>query len=266
MGGVGKFLFGSKGKPQESESGNHAWNEIEHYFQPMLGYGTQGGDAIANLLGVGAPRVGDKAGQYSYEGGGATGGSGGAAGGQQGALSNWANSGGMQFLMDTMQKGVTSSKAAQGLLKSGSYGTALQDRAMGLGSTYLNQYMDNLFKFSNLGLGAGGLMASAGQYSKGQGATPGKQGAAPMILQAASMIPGISDERLKENVEFIERRADGLGLYSWNYKQDAPINLPKGRFVGVMAQEVAELRPELLGEPVNGYLTVKAPLFPERIG
>lgn len=180
MGGVKDAIFG---KPAQESAKNRAYDDIEHYMQPGLGYYTQGGDAIANLLGVGAPRVGTKAGQYSYEGGGATGGSGGAGGGQASALDNWANSGGMDFLMRTMQKGVTSSKAAQGLLKSGSYGTALQDRAMGLGSTYLNQYMDNLFKLSNLGLGGAGAMTAAGATSTGTGA---KQGLGQMIANGVS--------------------------------------------------------------------------------
>jgi hypothetical protein len=233
MGGVGDFLFGKKGKGGKSESGNHAWDAIEDSLTPALGYVTNAGNTAWDLL----------------------------KGGPQG----FADSGGMQFLMDTMQKGVTSSKSAQGLLKSGSYGTALQDRAMGLGSTYLNQYMDQLFKLGNLGLGSAGAMAGAGQWSKGTGATQGKQGALPGLISAAASIPGISDRELKTNIEFIEQRADGLNLYKFNYRQDAPIRLPKGTFVGVMAQEVAELRPELLDEPVAGYLTVKPMLAPERI-
>lgn len=232
MGGVKDFLFGKKGKGEKSESGNHAWETISGSLSPALGYVGNAGNAAWDVL----------------------------KGGPQG----FADSGGMNFLMNTMQKGVTSSKAAQGLLKSGSYGTALQDRAMGLGSTYLNQYMDQLFKLGNLGLGAGGVLSDAGKWSKGTGATQGKQGALPQLIQAGATIAAC-DPRLKLNVEYVGTRKDGLRLYEWNYDQKAPIKLPVGRFRGVMANEVAELRPELLGEPVAGYLTVKEVLRPERI-
>jgi hypothetical protein len=126
----------------------------------MLGYGQQGGDAIANLLGLG----------------------GGAA--QTEGLENWANSGGMEFLREQGRRGITSSKAASGLLQSGSYGTALTKYNQGLASTYLNQYMDNLMGLSKLGLGAGGILGSSGSYSKGTGAQQGKAGILPMAIAA----------------------------------------------------------------------------------
>lgn len=233
MGGVKDFLFGKKPKAGESESGNNFDDLIKDAYSPAMGYTTNAGNTAWDLL----------------------------KGGPQG----FADSGGMDFLMKTMQKGVTSSKAAQGLLKSGSYGTALQDRAMGLGSTYLNQYMDQLFKLGNLGLGAGGLVANAGQYSKGTGTNPGKQGALPGIISAVASIPGISDPALKTNVQFVGKRADGLSEYTFEYRQDAEVMLPKGRFIGVMADEVAEKMPHLLGEPIEGFLTVKAELAPKRI-
>lgn len=160
MGKVGDALFGKKPKPQSSESGNHAYDFIMDQFGGTAGLTGNTSNLIANLLGV----------------------NGGPA--QTAGLENYANSGGMDFLMKTMQKGVTSSKAAQGLLQSGSYGTALQDRAYGLGSTYLNQYMDHMFNLGKLGLGAGGLIGSAGQYSKGTGPTQGKAGILPMAIAA----------------------------------------------------------------------------------
>lgn len=235
MGGIGKTLFGSPEKKKEkSESGNHAWDEIDSAFTPALNYVTNAGDTAWNLL----------------------------KGGPQG----FADSGGMQFLLDTMQKGVTSSKAAQGLLKSGSYGTALQDRAMNIGSTYLNQYMDQLFKLGGLGTSAGAIMSDAGKWSKGEGsATGAKKGIAGDLLKAGAVIAAC-DPRLKLNVVKIGKRSDGLEVFEWTYDQNAPIKLPKGKFRGVMADQVAGLRPELLGEPVMGYLTVKEELRPERIG
>ena len=58
-----------------------------------------------------------------------------------------------------------------------------------------------------------------------------------------------SDRRLKANISLIGRRPDGLNLYSYDYVWGQPA-------VGVMADEVAVLRPEALGPVVGGYATV----------
>jgi hypothetical protein len=212
MGGVGDFLFGSEGDPGESESGNHAWDVLRGSLTPAVGYLTGGGNMLGNLLGVG----------------------GGPA--QTDALNNFSNSGGMQFLQEQGMKGVTSSKAAQGLLKSGSYGTALSKYNQGLASTYLNSYMDKLLGYSQLGLGAANTLAGAGQYSTGTTATQGKQGSLPSLLQAGAMIAGVSDIRLKSNVVKIGQASDGLGVYRYD--------LDGQRHTGVMAHEVKQLRPQ----------------------
>lgn len=58
-----------------------------------------------------------------------------------------------------------------------------------------------------------------------------------------------SDRRLKTNINLIGQRPDGLNLYSYDYVWGQPA-------VGVMADEVAVLRPEALGPVVGGYATV----------
>jgi hypothetical protein len=58
-----------------------------------------------------------------------------------------------------------------------------------------------------------------------------------------------SDRRLKTNINLIGQRPDGLNLYSYDYIWGQPA-------VGVMADEVAVLRPEALGPVVGGYATV----------
>lgn len=214
--GLKSFLFGKKPKPETSTSGNYAYNGLNTALSPSVNFLSQGGNMLGNLLGVG----------------------GGAA--QTGALENFANSGGMKFLQDQGMKMVTSSKAASGLLNSGSYGTALEKYGQGLASTYLNDYMKNLLGFSNLGLGAAGILSDAGRYSTGTGATQGKSGAFPYILQAASMIPGISDIRAKKNIKKIGEYKNGLSKYSFEFKKDCG---PEGRFEGPMAHEVKRLLP-----------------------
>lgn len=60
-----------------------------------------------------------------------------------------------------------------------------------------------------------------------------------------------SDDRLKENVEFVGRRGDGLGVYRFNY------NGSEKRYEGVMASEVMVLFPEAVGnDNESGYAKV----------
>lgn len=59
-----------------------------------------------------------------------------------------------------------------------------------------------------------------------------------------------SDRRLKKNIQLLGIRSDGLGVYSYEYLwADKPS-------IGVMADEVALMRPEALGPSIAGYATV----------
>lgn len=138
MGKVGTTLFGTGGK--KSNVNNPM---LVDSLGPSLGYVTGGGNMMGNLLGVDG------------------------ADAQTGALKNFANSGGMKFLQEEGMKGIESNKAAQGLLQSGSYGTALAKFNNGLASTYLNQYMSNLNDYAKIGLGSAGVLAESGQKEKG---------------------------------------------------------------------------------------------------
>jgi hypothetical protein len=60
---------------------------------------------------------------------------------------------------------------------------------------------------------------------------------------------GFSDQRLKKNVARLGTRSDGLGVYEFEYIWGG------GRHIGLMAQEVAILYPEAVGES-GGYMTV----------
>lgn len=66
---------------------------------------------------------------------------------------------------------------------------------------------------------------------------------------AAAFMP--SDRRLKENIAKLFEMEDGLGVYTYNYVWDKARQM-----IGVMADEVAKLRPEALGPTVGGYATV----------
>jgi opacity protein-like surface antigen len=65
-----------------------------------------------------------------------------------------------------------------------------------------------------------------------------------------------SDSRLKRDVELLTRREDGVGIYRYRYLWGDEI------YVGVMAQEVAEIHPEAVARGPDGYLRVNY----ERLG
>lgn len=92
--------------------------------------------------------------------------------------------------------------------------------------------------------------ASNGYGTQTQTATPNF---GQMLLQAAAAAAQsaamASDRRLKRDVTLISRLRDGLGVYRWTYRWGA-------KAYGVMADEVARLRPWALGPRVAGYATV----------
>jgi hypothetical protein len=116
--------------------------------------------------------------------------------------------------------------------------------------------------------GVGALSPIIG-LAQGTGTSTTKENIAwgPAMMAAAAQAAasaGQSDPRLKENVEKVGELAPGLGLYEWDYRKDMGFELPEGRFRGVMADEVAVVAPWALGEPLNGYMTVR--YTPERVG
>lgn len=145
-------------------------------------------------------------------------------------------------------RGVTGNAAAKGLLRSGGTGKALVNYEQMLENQASDQYMNRLLGLGQLGLGAGGLVAQTGQQSRQR--EGGKSGLGNFLGSAASIAAAGSDERLKTNITPVGKNRDGLTVYQYMYKDGS------GPFIGVMAQEVAEVKPEALGPVVNGYMTV----------
>lgn len=87
-------------------------------------------------------------------------------------------------------------------------------------------------------------------------------GLGQMLLQAAASGAGAyaaSDPRLKTNIERIGQFDDGLGVYQFDYipmMGAIAAYMAEGRQTGVMADEVASLRPWALGPEIDGYATV----------
>lgn len=98
---------------------------------------------------------------------------------------------------------------------------------------------------------SGQTITSNGTMTGTQKQSGGLLGTLGGILSLASAIPTgmFSDRRLKTNIKQVGTLSDGLGVYSYDYIWGEPS-------VGVMADEVAQLRPWALGAPVNGFATV----------
>lgn len=157
---MGSIFGGSK---QSSSSSNRAYDTLNEAFSPVLGTTGTGANALMAMLGLG----GDPAAQ-----------------GQ--AFQNFQNSTGFDFMMDQGQRAITGSNAAKGLLRSGSTAKALTSFGQNLASTRYNDYMNQLLGLSNLGLGAGGVLAGAGNVSSSKGKS--KNGLGGLIGGIASGI------------------------------------------------------------------------------
>lgn len=94
---------------------------------------------------------------------------------------------------------------------------------------------------------AGATNSQGQQYSY----NPTMQYIGGNMQAAASILPMLSDVRLKENIKRVGKTDDGLGVYTYNYKWD---DTPQ---MGVMAQEVEKKKPEAMGPTVGGYKSVR---------
>lgn len=107
------------------------------------------------------------------------------------ALDNFANSAGLKFIQDENRKMIDNSQAAKGMLQSGATLKALQDRATSINSTFLNDYLSKLLDFSKLGLGAAGILGSAGSYSQGSSLGSGVSSSQGSSSSKPGLIPGL---------------------------------------------------------------------------
>ena len=211
------FIFG--GSKSENKSYNTNKNLLTNAYAPVMGATGEGYNAIKSLLG----------------------------GNTQG-FDTYKKAAGYDFAAKEGAAGVLANGAARGLLRSGATGKGLISYGQKMADQYLDSYMQKLLGMSQLGLGAGQLIAEGGKESTSKSSS--KPGIGKFIGQVAAGL-AMSDPRLKENVVPVGELEDGLGLYSWNYIWD-----DKTRHVGVMADEVAEKRPWALGPEINGYMTV----------
>lgn len=97
------------------------------------------------------------------------------------ALNTFSDSAGMNFLLEQGQKAISGDAAGRGVFNSGATGKGLLQYGQNLGKTYLNDYMDRLMSYGQLGLGAGSALSNAGGINQSQslgggGSTSGSAG------------------------------------------------------------------------------------------
>ena len=96
------------------------------------------------------------------------------------------------------------------------------------------------------------------QQAAQQGLNSGLMGLGGTLGAAAIMAPAASDIRMKENIEEVGQLANGLNVYTYEYKPEFR-NDPfagHGKFIGVMAQEVEQVMPEAVITRKDGYKMV----------
>lgn len=212
-----------KPKPATSTSSNRAYDFINSSYAPEVATGNQSTNFLANLLGVSNDnQAGANAGWNSYK-----------------------EQAGYAPALSAMQSGVTQGAAAQGLLNSGATSKALVKYGSQLDSGMFSNYLQQLAGLSGIGLQGAGLITNAGQTSSSTGQSPSTAGVIGGVLGSI-----FSDRRLKRNITLLDTFDDGLGLYSFRMFDDPEIR------IGVMADEVEQLRPHALGPVVGGYQTV----------
>lgn len=100
---------------------------------------------------------------------------------------------------------------------------------------------------------ANNLMNNNGFYGGGYNVANGMisgNGLSPQVYNPTAAANGLawSDKRLKENITLLGSE-NGYPVYSFNYKGDSD------KYIGVIAQEIAEIKPDAVDE-VCGYLAV----------
>lgn len=220
-------IFG--GSKQKQSSTNKSWNEA--YPQISSTYG-------------GTMQTGVNAGQMASD----------ALMGGQGAadaFGSFKKSIGYDQLMKDAMGAVSGKFGALGAGNSGAALKEAQRSASQLGQNTFGNWLQNLFGVQDRGQQAAGLVVNAGQRSEGtsSGSSSSKPGIGGFLGGLGSAIAA-SDIRLKKNIKFIKKLANGLNLYQYDYINNS------GPHIGVMAQEVEKVMPEALGPVIDGYMTV----------
>lgn len=125
-----------------SETSNQAFDQLNDTFSPTTALTSSASTAIGDLLGLN-----------------------GAAANTEG-FKKFRDSSGYNFIKDEGINGITGSKAAGGLLNSGSTLRAITGYSNNLADQFLNQYLAQLNGLSDTGIRAGQVISGAGGTSR----------------------------------------------------------------------------------------------------
>ncbi len=228
-------------KPKPAKSYNTNEKLITGAYGGQIGQGTGATNFLAQLLGVSPGGVSSAANAIGGVANGVA-----EAGGAQAGFQGYLKNAGYQNVLSDLMRGITGGAAAQGTLRSGGTGRAYLREGTKLNQGMFENYLAQLSGLSGLGLQAGGLVSNVGQRQSGS--RPSTAGSIASTIGGIASI--FSDRRLKTAIEKVGELDDGLGVYLYRYIGEGL------RRIGVMAHEVAALRPWALGPRIGGFATV----------
>lgn len=158
--------------------------------------------------------------------------------------------------------------AATGGLRSGTTQNALAANSQNVLNSAINQQLGGLQTLSGFQPNTAGVAQATSNIGNtlAQGITAGAQaqqaGMGQFLGLGGSVLQGMaaggtglfSDERLKDNIKRIGK-VNGHNWYSWTWNDVAEKLGLSGESQGVLAQEVEQVKPELVGQR-EGYKTV----------
>lgn len=201
----------------KSKSVNSNKGVVTSAFQPLLGQAATSNSQLSDFLG-----------------------------GDSSQFQKFAQAAGYDFERARGEDQLGSAFAGRNVFRSGARDKALLEFNQGLSGRYAQQFIQSLLGQTQSSLGAGSLVGNVGQESTSKS----KPGIGQFLGQAAGAAAAGSDIRLKTDIVAVGKNADGITVYQYKYKDGS------GPYVGVMAQEVAEKRPDALGPKINGYMSV----------
>lgn len=178
MGGITKALFGGSDQSSSSQqqsnssssstSGNNAFGFLKDSLGGNVQTGTNAMSSIAALLGQGGDQAGADA-----------------------AFKNYLGSSGYNFALDQGMRAITGSKAAGGLLNSGSTLKALTGFGQNLGNQGFNNYLTQLQSLVGNGLQSANTISGAGNFSNAQSTSSSTGTSTSKGNQQNGIIPGL---------------------------------------------------------------------------
>lgn len=142
--GLLQSLFGGSKSKQKSESGNLAYPFLSGALQGPTTAGLSGINTLNQEL--------------------------------SGGFEGYKKNAGFDFALGEGLRGVTGGAAAAGMLNSGPTKKALSRYVLGLTNQFYDNYLNRVGGLGQLGLGAAGVLAGAGGYSKGEGSGKSSNG------------------------------------------------------------------------------------------